>query len=47
MLDVSNSSNPLKVAQFFDGGHAHDVYIVEDIAYVADEQDGLEIIQIL
>jgi hypothetical protein len=30
-----------------DGGHAINVYVIDDIAYVADKEDGLEIVRIL
>ena len=47
VVDVSDPSNPIKIAQYFDGGHAYDVEVINKIAYVADRDDGLEIIEIL
>ena len=37
---------PIKIGQFNDGGTAYDVYILGNYAYVADGNDGLEIIDI-
>ena len=47
VVDVSDPSNPTKIAQFFDGSHAYDVEVINNIAYVADRDDGLEIIEVL
>ena len=47
VVNVSNISNPTRIAQFYDGGHAIDVHVINNIAYVADGNDGLEIIRIL
>jgi hypothetical protein len=47
VVDITFPVSPVKVAQFFDGGHAIDVDVISNIAYVADRDDGLEIIEIL
>ncbi len=47
IYDISDPINPKKVGRFDDGGAAYDVKVVGNIAYVADREDGLEIIKIL
>jgi len=47
VIDVTLPISPVKIAQYFDGGHAIDVDVISNIAYVADGNDGLEIIEIL
>ncbi len=47
VVDVTIPISPVKRAQYSDGGHAIDVDIISNIAYVADGVDGLEIIEIL
>lgn len=47
VVNISNHSNPTKIAQFFNGGHAVDIHVIDNIAYIADADDGLEIIKIL
>jgi len=46
ILDVCNSTDPVKLGQFDDGGSARGVYVAGNIAYVADWNDGLEIIDV-
>ncbi|MHA2296867.1 MAG: LVIVD repeat-containing protein [Candidatus Hodarchaeales archaeon] len=46
ILNVSDLSNPVEIAHYYDGGYAHDVQVVGNLAYVADSLDGLEIIQL-
>ncbi len=46
LVNVSNPINPYEVTQFFDGGYAYDVEVIDNLAYVADRLDGLEIIQL-
>ena len=47
VVDLADLSNPRVIGRYFDGGHPVDVVVVGDIAYVADREDGLEIIKIL
>jgi len=47
IVDVTDLSNPKVIGRHFDGGHSIDVVVVGDIAYVADREDGLEIIKIM
>ena len=47
VVDLLDLSNPRIIGRHFDGGHAIDVEVVGDIAYVADREDGLEIIKIM
>jgi hypothetical protein len=47
IADYTDLSNPRIIGRHFDGGHAYDVEVVGDLAYVADNEDGLEIVQIL
>ncbi|MFX0005481.1 MAG: LVIVD repeat-containing protein [Promethearchaeota archaeon] len=47
VVDVTIPISPVKRAQYFDGGHAFDVDVISNIAYVADGVDGLEIIEIM
>lgn len=47
VVDLNFPIRPVKKAQYFDGGHAIDVDVISNIAYVADGNDGLEIIEIL
>ncbi len=46
VIDVSNSANPTLVGQFNDGGSAYDLQVIDDLAYVADGLDGLEILNV-
>ena len=46
IVDLMDPSSPRVIGRHFDGGHAYDVVVVGDIAYVADREDGLEIIKI-
>ena len=46
IYDISDPIDPKKVERFDDGGEAYDVVVVDNIAYVADADDGLEIIEI-
>ena len=47
IVNDNNLSNISKIAQFFDGGHANDVEVIGNIAYVTDMHDGLEIIEFM
>ena len=47
IVDLMDLSNPRVIGRHFDGGHSIDVVAVGDIAYVADREDGLEIVKIL
>ncbi|MBY9012967.1 MAG: hypothetical protein KGD70_11390 [Candidatus Lokiarchaeota archaeon] len=46
IIDMTDFSNPVVIGRHFDGGHSVDVVVVGDIAYVADREDGLEIIRV-
>ncbi|MHA2270464.1 MAG: LVIVD repeat-containing protein [Candidatus Hodarchaeales archaeon] len=46
ILDVSDHSNPVEIAHYYDGGYAYDVQVIGNLAYIADRLDGLEIIQL-
>ena len=46
IVDLMDISNPRVIGRYFDGGHSYDVVVVGDIGYVADREDGLEIIKI-
>lgn len=46
IYNISNTFLPVEVAHYYDGGYAYDVKVIDNIAYVADRQDGLEIIQL-
>ena len=46
IYDITDSINPQKIGRFDDGGAAYDVKVVGNVAYVADREDGLEIIKI-
>ena len=46
VVDVSSLTHPVEIDTYYDGGHAYDVKVVGNFAYVADRTDGLEIIQI-
>ncbi len=43
VLDISNPSNPVMVGEFYDGGGATNIQVINDLIYVADKNDGLEI----
>ncbi|MFX1505728.1 MAG: LVIVD repeat-containing protein [Promethearchaeota archaeon] len=47
ILDISNPAQPKKIGSYSDNtGVAFDVHVKNDIAYVADARDGLEIIRL-
>ncbi|MHA2273158.1 MAG: hypothetical protein ACXACI_14940 [Candidatus Hodarchaeales archaeon] len=57
IIDVSESSNPAEMGNYYDGGYAYsngdleedNIFIGDgfgDLAYVADKEDCLEIIQV-
>ena len=46
IYDITDPIDPNKLGGFYDGGEAYDVMVVSNIAYVADAEDGLEIIEI-
>lgn len=46
VVDLTTLSNSRVIGRHFDGGHSIEVIAVGDIAYVADREDGLEIIKI-
>jgi hypothetical protein len=47
IYDITDPVNPKKIGRFDDGGEAYDVKVVGNIAYVADREDGLEIVELL
>jgi hypothetical protein len=47
IYDISEPVNPKNIGRYDDGGAAYDVKVIGNIAYVADREDGLEIIEIL
>lgn len=47
IYDINDPIDPKKIGRFDDGGAAYDVKVIGKIAYVADREDGLEIIEIL
>ncbi|MHA2288322.1 MAG: hypothetical protein ACXABG_06005, partial [Promethearchaeota archaeon] len=47
VVDLTDLSNPIVIGRHFDGGHSIEVVAVGDIAYVADREDGLEIVKIM
>ncbi|MBD3192744.1 MAG: hypothetical protein GF308_19045 [Candidatus Heimdallarchaeota archaeon] len=46
MIDISDPTNATEVGQFDDGGWVLDVFVSGDYAFLADEDDGLEILKI-
>jgi hypothetical protein len=46
VLNVSDPSNPVEIAGYYDGGLAYDVQVIGNLAFLADRLDGLEIIQL-
>ncbi|MHA2296782.1 MAG: LVIVD repeat-containing protein [Candidatus Hodarchaeales archaeon] len=46
IINVTDISNPVEITSYYDGGYAYDVQVVDNLAYVADRLDGLEIIQL-
>ncbi|NPE08457.1 MAG: hypothetical protein GNW80_09285 [Asgard group archaeon] len=46
IIDVSDPTNPVKLASLFDGGSAMELVVKDDLAFVADGPDGLEIINV-
>jgi hypothetical protein len=47
IYDISEPNSPRKIGRYDDGGAAYDVKVVGNIVYVADREDGLEIVEIL
>ncbi|MFX1274695.1 MAG: hypothetical protein ACFFAT_06570 [Promethearchaeota archaeon] len=45
-LKISDMCNPVEIAQFYDGGYAFEIFVSNNLAYVADGEDGLEIIDV-
>ncbi|UYP48644.1 hypothetical protein NEF87_004929 [Candidatus Lokiarchaeum ossiferum] len=46
LLNVSNTSQPIFISRYNDPGEIDDLYIVNDTAYIIDQVDGLEIVNI-
>ncbi len=46
IFNTSNPQNIIQIGHFFDGDRAHDLVVKEDIAFVADNTGGLEILNI-
>ncbi len=46
IIDVSDPTNPVKLASFYDGGEPKELAIKDDLVFVADSTDGLEILNI-
>lgn len=46
-VDLMDLSNPKIIGRHFDGGHSIEVVAVGNIVYVADREDGLEIIKVM
>ena len=46
VLDVSTPTAPIEIAGYLDGGSAAGVHVVGNLIYVADGENGLEILQI-
>ncbi|WP_371804137.1 LVIVD repeat-containing protein [Candidatus Lokiarchaeum ossiferum] len=46
VINVTNASHPVFISRYSDPGFIDDLYIVNDTAYVIDQDDGLEIVDI-
>ena len=46
IIDISNPTTPVEVEQVNNGGWLRGVFVIGDYAYVANERDGLEIIDL-
>ncbi|MHA1531168.1 MAG: LVIVD repeat-containing protein [Candidatus Heimdallarchaeota archaeon] len=46
IFDITNSSSPVLVSQFYYGGSIHGVAIDDDMAYLAADFDGVQIVNI-
>ncbi|MHA1518826.1 MAG: LVIVD repeat-containing protein [Promethearchaeota archaeon] len=46
IIDISDSTNPVELGQFYDGGNAKCVYVSGSYAYLSEGSYGLEIINI-
>ncbi len=46
VLNISDIANITKIGHFYDGGEAHRVQVINNIAYIADGTDGFEIIKL-
>jgi hypothetical protein len=44
ILDISDPTPAQKLNNFFDGGQADGISVIDNIVYVADKEDGLEIL---
>ncbi|MFX1363756.1 MAG: Ser-Thr-rich GPI-anchored membrane family protein, partial [Promethearchaeota archaeon] len=47
IIDISDSSTPMEVGQYDDGGYTKGVYVSGSYAYMADGSDGLEILYLM
>jgi len=46
ILAVGNPASIVKIGNYFDGGSATNIEVVNDLVFVADGEDGLEVLQI-
>ena len=46
IFDITNSTSPVLVSQFYNGGSIHGISVVDDIAYLAAYLDGVQIVNI-
>jgi len=46
IIDVSYPTNPVKLSSLFDGGSPMELVVIDDLAFIADGFDGIEIINV-
>jgi hypothetical protein len=46
IINISNPTSPEMLSSLYDGGSAMEIAVGEDIVYIADGQDGIEIINV-
>jgi hypothetical protein len=46
ILDITNKINPVEVASFYDGGSSYSFVLKDNLLFVADESDAIEILEI-
>lgn len=46
LLNVTNASHPVFISRYSDSGEINDIYLMDGTAYVIDQDDGLEIVDI-